>query len=32
MLTGRLYDEGTLLRAALAFERGTDWHTKNPTM
>jgi Asp-tRNA(Asn)/Glu-tRNA(Gln) amidotransferase A subunit family amidase len=32
MLTGRLYDEATLLRTALAFERGTDWHTKNPTM
>jgi Asp-tRNA(Asn)/Glu-tRNA(Gln) amidotransferase A subunit family amidase len=32
MLTGRLYDEATLLRAALAFERGTDWHTRNPRM
>jgi Asp-tRNA(Asn)/Glu-tRNA(Gln) amidotransferase A subunit family amidase len=32
MLTGRLYDEATLLRTALAFERGTDWHTRNPTM
>jgi Asp-tRNA(Asn)/Glu-tRNA(Gln) amidotransferase A subunit family amidase len=30
MVTGRLYDEATLLRAALAFERGTDWHTRNP--
>jgi Asp-tRNA(Asn)/Glu-tRNA(Gln) amidotransferase A subunit family amidase len=32
MLTGRLYDEGTVLRAALAFERGTDWHTRNPKL
>jgi Asp-tRNA(Asn)/Glu-tRNA(Gln) amidotransferase A subunit family amidase len=30
MVTGRLYDEATLLRAALAFERATDWHTRNP--
>jgi Asp-tRNA(Asn)/Glu-tRNA(Gln) amidotransferase A subunit family amidase len=32
MVTGRLYDEATMLRVALAFERGTDWHTKNPTL
>ena len=32
MITGRLYDEATVLRVALAFERGTDWHTKNPTL
>ncbi len=32
MVTGRLYDEATVLRVALAFERGTDWHTKNPTL
>jgi Asp-tRNA(Asn)/Glu-tRNA(Gln) amidotransferase A subunit family amidase len=32
MLTGRLYDEATLMRTALAFERGTEWHTRNPKM
>jgi Asp-tRNA(Asn)/Glu-tRNA(Gln) amidotransferase A subunit family amidase len=32
MVTGRLYDEATMLRVALAFERGTDWHTKNPVL
>jgi Asp-tRNA(Asn)/Glu-tRNA(Gln) amidotransferase A subunit family amidase len=32
MVTGRLYDEATVLRVALAFERGTEWHTKNPTL
>jgi Asp-tRNA(Asn)/Glu-tRNA(Gln) amidotransferase A subunit family amidase len=32
MVTGRLYDEATILRVALAYERGTDWHTKNPTL
>lgn len=32
MVTGRLYDEATLLRVALAFERGTEWHTKNPPL
>ncbi len=32
MLTGKLYDEATLLRVALAFERGTEWHLKNPTL
>jgi Asp-tRNA(Asn)/Glu-tRNA(Gln) amidotransferase A subunit family amidase len=32
MLTGRLYDEATLLRVALAFERATKWHTMNPTL
>jgi Asp-tRNA(Asn)/Glu-tRNA(Gln) amidotransferase A subunit family amidase len=30
MFTGRLYDEATLLRVALAFERTTDWHTRHP--
>ena len=30
MITGRLYDEATLLRVALAFERGTRWHTMHP--
>lgn len=30
MFTGRLYDEATLLRVALAFERATEWHTRHP--
>src|SRR3954470_5347616 len=32
MITGRLYDEATMLRVALAYERGTEWHTKNPVL
>ncbi len=32
MLTGRLYDEATLLRVALAYERATNWHTQHPTL
>lgn len=32
MFTGRLYEEGTLLAAALAFERATEWHTQHPPM
>jgi Asp-tRNA(Asn)/Glu-tRNA(Gln) amidotransferase A subunit family amidase len=32
MITGRLYDEGTMLRVALAFERATKWHTMHPTL
>jgi Asp-tRNA(Asn)/Glu-tRNA(Gln) amidotransferase A subunit family amidase len=32
MVTGRLYDEATLLRVALAYERGSDWHLKNPVL
>ena len=32
MITGRLYDEATVLRVALAFERATPWHTMNPTL
>jgi Asp-tRNA(Asn)/Glu-tRNA(Gln) amidotransferase A subunit family amidase len=32
MVTGRLYDEATLLRVALAFERATKWHTMHPTL
>ena len=27
---GRLYDEGSPLRVALAYEQSTDWHTKRP--
>jgi Asp-tRNA(Asn)/Glu-tRNA(Gln) amidotransferase A subunit family amidase len=32
MITGRLYDEATVLRVALAFERATKWHDMNPTL
>jgi len=32
MVTGRLYEEATVLRVALAYERATDWHKKNPTL
>ena len=32
MVTGRLYDEATMLRVALAFERATKWHTMHPTL
>ena len=32
MITGRLYDEATVLRVALAFERATEWHKVNPKM
>jgi Asp-tRNA(Asn)/Glu-tRNA(Gln) amidotransferase A subunit family amidase len=32
MVTGRLYEEATMLQAALAFERATTWHTKHPAM
>jgi Asp-tRNA(Asn)/Glu-tRNA(Gln) amidotransferase A subunit family amidase len=32
MITGRLYDEATLLRVALAYEKGTNWVTMNPTI
>ena len=32
MLTGRLYDEGTLARAGLGFERATQWHKRRPPL
>jgi Asp-tRNA(Asn)/Glu-tRNA(Gln) amidotransferase A subunit family amidase len=32
MLTGRLYDEATILRVALAYQRATKWHTMNPAL
>jgi Asp-tRNA(Asn)/Glu-tRNA(Gln) amidotransferase A subunit family amidase len=32
MVTGRLYDEATLCRVALAYEQATEWHKKNPTL
>ncbi len=30
VFTGRLYEEGTPLRLALAFEKNTNWHTLHP--
>lgn len=32
MLTGRLYDEATLLRIGLAYEQATDWESKHPSI
>ena len=32
MITGRLYDEATVLRVALAYERATKWHTMHPPL
>jgi Asp-tRNA(Asn)/Glu-tRNA(Gln) amidotransferase A subunit family amidase len=32
MFTGGLYDEAAPLRAALAYERATQWHTMRPKM
>jgi Asp-tRNA(Asn)/Glu-tRNA(Gln) amidotransferase A subunit family amidase len=32
MVTGRLYDEATILRVALAYERATKWHTMHPSL
>ena len=32
LITGRLYDEETVLRVGLAYERATDWHQKHPVM
>ena len=31
-LTGRMFDESTLLRVADAYERLTDWHTQSPAL
>jgi len=31
-LIGRAFDEGTLLRAARAYQRVTDWHTRRPAL
>jgi aspartyl-tRNA(Asn)/glutamyl-tRNA(Gln) amidotransferase subunit A len=31
-LTGRMFDEATLLKVADAYERLTDWHTQRPAM
>jgi Asp-tRNA(Asn)/Glu-tRNA(Gln) amidotransferase A subunit family amidase len=32
MITGRLYDEATMLRVALAYERATKWHLETPKL
>ena len=32
MVTGRLYDEATVCRVALAYEQATDWHKRHPTL
>jgi Asp-tRNA(Asn)/Glu-tRNA(Gln) amidotransferase A subunit family amidase len=32
MLTGRLWDEATLLRVAAAFEYATEWHRQHPAL
>jgi len=32
MITGRLYDEATICRIALAFEQGSDWDLRHPTL
>jgi Asp-tRNA(Asn)/Glu-tRNA(Gln) amidotransferase A subunit family amidase len=29
---GKIYDEGSPLRVAIAYEQVTDWHKKNPTL
>jgi aspartyl-tRNA(Asn)/glutamyl-tRNA(Gln) amidotransferase subunit A len=31
-LTGRRFDEGTLLRLAEAYERDFEWSTRQPTL
>jgi len=32
MITGRLYEEATLLRVALAHEQATKWHERTPSL
>ncbi|MDQ3439178.1 MAG: amidase, partial [Planctomycetota bacterium] len=32
MMTGKLWDEATLVRAASAFEAATDWHLRQPDL
>jgi Asp-tRNA(Asn)/Glu-tRNA(Gln) amidotransferase A subunit family amidase len=32
MVTGRLYDEATICRIAMAFEQATEWHRMNPQL
>ena len=31
-LLGRMFDESTILRAADAFERASDWHQRSPEL
>ena len=31
-IVGRMHDEVTMLRAAAAYERATDWHTRRPPL
>jgi Asp-tRNA(Asn)/Glu-tRNA(Gln) amidotransferase A subunit family amidase len=32
MLTGKLYDEGTLARIAMAYEQATEWKDRHPAL
>lgn len=32
MVTGRLYDEATVCRVALAYEQATEWHKRHPML
>jgi Asp-tRNA(Asn)/Glu-tRNA(Gln) amidotransferase A subunit family amidase len=32
LFTGRLYEEGTPMRLAWAYEQATDWHTRHPVL
>ncbi|HSG01782.1 MAG TPA: hypothetical protein VLA20_11645, partial [Vicinamibacterales bacterium] len=32
MVTGRLYDEATICRIALAYEQATEWKDRHPTV
>jgi len=32
MITGRLYDEATICRIAMAYEQATDWKDRHPTL
>jgi Asp-tRNA(Asn)/Glu-tRNA(Gln) amidotransferase A subunit family amidase len=32
MVTGKLYDEATICRVALAYEQATEWKDKHPTL
>ena len=32
MVTGKLYEEATICRVALAYEQATDWKDKHPTL
>jgi Asp-tRNA(Asn)/Glu-tRNA(Gln) amidotransferase A subunit family amidase len=32
MVTGKLYDEATICRVALAYEQATEWKDRHPTL